>query len=92
MWLEQIRTANTLNSQYNGRDIFYMLSNSGIAQADLGAPFKRFSFFFFFFLNDPPFWVLNSAVNYELSSFCYNKSQVIPQNPPPPPPPPPTRR
>ena len=64
--------------------IYFICSQTGIAQADLSAPFKLFSFFFFFFfLNGPPFWVLN----YELSSFCYTKSQVIPKNPPPPPPP-----
>ena len=71
--------------------IYFICSQTGIAQADLGAPFKRFSFFFFFSMI-PLFGSsisFNSAVNYELSSFCYNKSQVIPQNPPPPPLPPP---
>ena len=66
--------------------IYFICSQTGIAQADLGAPFKRFSFFFFFF-----FMILlfrsSILLSITLSSFCYNKRQVIPQNPPPPPPP-----
>ena len=58
--------------------IYFICSQTGIAQADLSAPFKLF--FFFFFLNDPSFWV----PNYELSSLRHTKSQVIPQNPPTP--------
>ena len=68
--------------------IYFICSQTGIAQADLGAPFKRFSFFFFSFSMIPLFRS-SIQLSITLSSFCYNKSQVIPQNPPPPPPPPP---